>query len=68
MPQLWNLVPLDPMSLPVLYNEHNAALADLISSNMPHRLPPESLRGGSSPPVSPSSPKTYIVCNKVVTA
>ncbi len=42
--QLWNLMPMDPMSWVVLYNAHHDALADLIASNMRHRLPPESLR------------------------
>lgn len=50
--QFWNLVPLDPMSLLVLYNEHNAALSDLIATNMVHRLPAQSPQEGPAPAVS----------------
>ena len=37
-------MPMDPMSWVVLYNAHHDALADLIASNMRHRLRAESLR------------------------
>ena len=49
--QLWNLMPLDPMSWLVLYNEHHSALVDLVASNMQHRLPPERLGKGPHKPV-----------------
>ena len=53
--QLWNLMPMDPMSWVVLYNAHHDALADLIASNMRHRLPPETLR--QTPAASVRAPR-----------
>lgn len=48
--QVWNLMPLDPMAWLVMYNEHHKALADLIASNMQHRLPLEAVRDAPPPP------------------
>jgi len=48
-------MPMDPMSWVVLYNAHHDALADLIASNMRHRLPPETLR--QTPAASVRAPR-----------
>ena len=48
-------MPMDPMSWVVLYNAHHDALADLIASNMRHRLPAESLRQTPSASVRPQN-------------
>lgn len=37
-------MPLDPVAWLVMYNEHQAALAELIAANMPKRLPLEAVR------------------------
>ena len=50
-PQVWNLMPLDPMAWLVMYSEHQAALSDLIAANMQHRLPLEAVRDAATPQV-----------------
>lgn len=42
-------MPLDPVAWLVMYNKHQAALADLIAANMRHRLPLEAVRDVQPP-------------------
>lgn len=47
--QVWNLLPLDPVAWLVMWNEHQAAFARLVSESMCHRVP----LGGPDDPPSP---------------